>query len=230
MDKSNNGGRRIRSLQRVSFAYAYSLSLTQRWFRLQVATQQILWSILCMWSDSFIVLRPFWIRLCVRGFKTRASSTSNGRQSPNARHRWQLATARHNPGFLLRLLASQSPRSRPRAASWECVAGSIRKGAASAWTGCALVTCQHRSYRGALKTGSAAAQRQNPEKRPPATAARRRRQCRRGRGCSCHRRSRPPLQRRSLRPPSLQHGFVHVAERFRQLHCQQPSQRAVDYP
>ena len=80
MDTSSQSGRRIRSLQHVSFAYKSKeqIQLTLHWILL--ATHQMLW----MWSGSFMVPSPFWIQLlCVHGSKTLVSSTSNGPQSPS---------------------------------------------------------------------------------------------------------------------------------------------------
>ena len=97
-------------------------------------SDQILWSMLCMWSDSFMVLRPFWIRLCVRRFKTRtSSSTSNGRQSPYNNAPVATGSSTTSSGLSSRIAITV---------------------AASAWNGCAVVSRQHRSYRGGTKTAA----------------------------------------------------------------------------
>ena len=84
--------------------------------RILLATQQMLW----MWLGSFMVPNPFWIQICVHGFKTHLSSTSDGlqliyNQAPEATG-GRLA-AGHHPGFLLGL-RTRTPRPRGLVVEW----------------------------------------------------------------------------------------------------------------
>ena len=111
MDKSNQGEQRIRSLQRVSFAYACKSTVPADTMPAPACNPenvvvQIVHVVGFIHGTESILAGT---RLCVRGFKTARYRPAMDASLHIMRHWYQLAAARHNPGFFSGL-RTRSPR------------------------------------------------------------------------------------------------------------------------